>query len=60
MMRFRNKLPRKTVDTPSLEVFNIRLDGALGSLTVPGLVVSSPACGREVGSSRFLPTGAIL
>jgi len=28
-----HKLPREAVDTPSLEVFKIRLDGALGSLT---------------------------
>ena len=25
-------LPRKAVDAPSLEVFKVRLDGALGSL----------------------------
>ena len=27
-----NRLPRKVVDAPSLEVFKARLDGALGSL----------------------------
>jgi len=27
-----NRLPREAVDTPSLEVFTARLDGALGSL----------------------------
>ena len=27
-----NRLPREVVDTPSLEVFKTRLDGALGSL----------------------------
>jgi len=27
-----NRLPREAVDAPSLEVFNARLDGALGSL----------------------------
>ena len=27
-----NRLPRETVDTPSLKVFKARLDGALGSL----------------------------
>ena len=27
-----NKLPKEVVDAPSLEVFNVRLDVALGSL----------------------------
>ena len=27
-----NRLPRQTVEAPSLEVFKARLDGALGSL----------------------------
>ncbi|KFQ32804.1 hypothetical protein N332_04132, partial [Mesitornis unicolor] len=27
-----HRLPREAVDTPSLEVFKARLDGALGSL----------------------------
>ena len=31
-MRCWNRLPRETVDAPSLEVFKARLDGALGSL----------------------------
>ena len=32
VMRGWNRLPREAVDTPSLEVFKARLDGALGSL----------------------------
>ena len=32
VVRNRNKLPRVTVDAPSLEVFKARLDWALGSL----------------------------
>ncbi|KFP93687.1 hypothetical protein N329_12351, partial [Haliaeetus albicilla] len=32
VMRHWNKLPRKVVDAPSLEVFKARLDGALSSL----------------------------
>ena len=31
VMRCWNKLSRDVVDAPSLEVFNARLDGALGS-----------------------------
>jgi len=31
-VRFWNRLPREAVDAPSLEVFMVRLDGALGSL----------------------------
>jgi len=27
-----NRLPREVVDTPSLEVFKVRLDGALSNL----------------------------
>ena len=27
-----NKLPREVVDAPSLETFNVRLDGALSNL----------------------------
>lgn len=27
-----NRLPREVMDTPSLEVFQIRLDGVLGNL----------------------------
>ena len=29
-----NRLPRKSVDVPSLEVFKARLDGALGNLVL--------------------------
>ena len=32
VVRCWNRLPRVTVDAPSLEVFKARLDGALGSL----------------------------
>ena len=32
VVRCGNRLPREVVDTPSLEVFEARLDGALGSL----------------------------
>ena len=32
VVRYWNRLPRKAVDAPSLEVFKARLDGALGSL----------------------------
>jgi len=30
-VRYLNRLPRQAVDTPSLEAFKARLDGALGS-----------------------------
>ena len=32
VVRCWNRLPREAVDAPSLEVFKIRLDGALGNL----------------------------
>ncbi|KFZ63121.1 hypothetical protein N321_03360, partial [Antrostomus carolinensis] len=32
VVRHWNRLPREDVDTPSLEAFKARLDGALGSL----------------------------
>ena len=32
LVRCWHRLPRETVDSPSLEVFKARLDGALGSL----------------------------
>ena len=32
VVRCWNRLPREVVDTPALEVFRTRLDGALGSL----------------------------
>ena len=32
VVRFWNRLLREAVDTPSLEVFKARLDGALGNL----------------------------
>ncbi|GAB0178487.1 mitochondrial enolase superfamily member 1 [Grus japonensis] len=32
VVRHRNRLPREVVDTPSLEAFKARLDGALGNL----------------------------
>jgi len=32
MVRCWNRLPREVVDAPSLEVFEARLDGAVGSL----------------------------
>ena len=31
-----NRLPREVVDAPSLEVFKVRLDGALSKLIVVG------------------------
>jgi len=31
-MRPRHRLPRETADAPSLETFNVRLDGTLGRL----------------------------
>ena len=33
VVRHWHRLPRETVDAPSLEVFKARLDGALGSLS---------------------------
>jgi len=47
-MRDWNRMPRKTVNAPSLEVFKARLDGALGCLILVG---GSPAYGRGVGTS---------
>ncbi|KFR04725.1 hypothetical protein Y956_10143, partial [Nipponia nippon] len=32
VVRYWNRLPREAVDAPSLEVFKIRLDGALSNL----------------------------
>ncbi|KFZ52570.1 hypothetical protein N338_10429, partial [Podiceps cristatus] len=32
VVRHWNRLPREAVDAPSLEVFKVRLDGALSSL----------------------------
>jgi len=32
VVRHRNRLPKKVVDAPSLEVFKARLDGALSNL----------------------------
>ncbi|KFP59373.1 hypothetical protein N323_10564, partial [Cathartes aura] len=32
VVRHWNKLPRESLDAPSLEVFKVRLDGALGNL----------------------------
>ena len=32
VVRSWNRLPREAVDAPSLEVFNARLDGALGNV----------------------------
>ena len=32
MVRYWNLLPREAVDAPSLEMFEVRVDGALGSL----------------------------
>ena len=32
VVRYWNRLPRKVVDAPSLEMFKAKLDGALGSL----------------------------
>ncbi|KFM11465.1 hypothetical protein AS27_04022, partial [Aptenodytes forsteri] len=32
MVRHWNRLPREAVDAPSLEVFKVRLDGALSNL----------------------------
>ena len=32
VVRCWNRLPREVVDVPSLEVFRVRLDGALGNL----------------------------
>lgn len=45
-MRHWNKLPRETMDVPSLEVFKARVDGALSSLDK--WEVSLP-CGSRVG-----------
>ena len=44
VLRHWNRLPREAVDAPSLEVFEARLDEALGNL--PGLVGGIPANGR--------------
>jgi len=50
-VRYWHRLPRKAVDAPSLEVFEARVDGALGSLDlVPYLVVGNAAHGRGVGT----------
>jgi len=43
-----NRLPREVVESPSLEVFKARLDGALSS-EQPGLVEDVPGHCREVG-----------
>ena len=32
VVRYWNLLPREAVDAPSLEMFEVRVDGALGSL----------------------------
>ncbi|KFM08474.1 hypothetical protein AS27_08254, partial [Aptenodytes forsteri] len=32
VVRHQNRLPREVVDAPSLEVFKVRLDGALSNL----------------------------
>jgi len=32
MMKQLNRLPREVVDAPSLEIFKVRLDGALSNL----------------------------
>ncbi|KFQ76640.1 hypothetical protein N337_04613, partial [Phoenicopterus ruber ruber] len=32
VMKHWNRLPKEVVDAPSLEMFKVRLDGALGSL----------------------------
>jgi len=45
-MRPWHRLPRETVDAPSLEEFKARLDGALGSLSC-----GSPAHGGSVGTA---------
>jgi len=34
VVRHRNRLPRKVVDAPSLEIFKIRLEGAVSNLIV--------------------------
>ena len=47
MVRCWNRLPREAADAPSLEVFNARLDGALGSLLVYQIwrLVAMPVAG---------------
>lgn len=51
-------LSRKAVHVPSLEVFRVRFDEALGSLILEG---GNPACGRGLelsdleGSFRSMP-----
>ena len=50
-MRYRNRLPRKVVNVPFLEVFKTRSEEGHGQPgLVPDLEVGGPACARGVGT----------
>jgi len=51
VVRHWRRLPRETVDAPSLEAFKATLDGILGSLILEG---SNSACGRGDWNNKIV------